>query len=277
MSMVKDPDSNLHKAISMINEASAEGADIICLPELFTTQYFPQYDLSPGEPKNRIPHDTMPGKISKALSSAASDNNVILIGGSIFEECSGHFFNTAGIFGPDGNILGKYRKTHIPHDEKFYEQSYFEEGDTGFQVVNTSKGNIGTLICYDQWFPEAARCNALLGADMVFYPTAIGTADSIEQAEGNWQEAWENVMRGHAISNGMIVAACNRVGKEDAMTFWGGSFVIDAFGKTLVRGSSEEEIVSAVIDINHGKEIKEGWRFFYNRRPECYNLITMGK
>lgn len=139
--------------------------------------------------------------------------------------------------------------------------------------MKTSKGNIGTLICYDQWFPEAARCNALLGADMIFYPTAIGTADGIEQAEGDWQAAWENVMRGHAIANGIIVAACNRVGTEDSMTFWGGSFIIDAFGKTLVRASSEEEIVSASVDLNHGYNVREGWRFFYNRRPECYNLI----
>ncbi|WP_400259825.1 nitrilase-related carbon-nitrogen hydrolase [Candidatus Methanomassiliicoccus intestinalis] len=274
MKMVSEPSANLKKAVAMIAEAAAEGAEIVCLPELFSTPYFPQYDLDPGASKYKIPHDTVPGEISRVLSKAAADNQVILVGGSIFEEAEGHFFNTSLLFDQQGQTIGVYRKTHIPHDEKFFEQSYFEPGDTGFSVVATAKGKIGTLICYDQWFPEAARCNALLGADMVFYPTAIGTAQGIEQAEGDWQSAWENVMRGHAIANGMVVAACNRVGVEDTMTFWGGSFVIDAFGKTLVRGSAAEEIVSATINLEHGRDIKEGWRFFYNRRPQCYDLIS---
>jgi agmatine deiminase len=130
------------------------------------------------------------------------------------------------------------------------------------------------MICYDQWYPEAARVNALLGAEMVFYPTAIGKVKGIEQWEGDWQQAWENVMRGHAIANGMVVAACNRVGTEDKMEFWGGSFVIDAFGKTLARGSDKEEVVLATVDLEHGENVRKGWRFFPNRRPECYSPLV---
>jgi len=130
------------------------------------------------------------------------------------------------------------------------------------------------MICYDQWFPEAARSVALQGAEMAFYPTAIGTADGIEQAEGDWQEAWENVMRGHAIANGMVVAACNRAGHEGRMDFWGGSFVIDAFGKTLARAGGGEQVLLAEVDLEHGREVREGWRFFHNRRPDQYGKIV---
>lgn len=274
MSMGQDPEVNLRKATRMIKEAARKGAHVICLPELFTTPYFPQYDIEEGKGREAIPQEAVPGPTSEALSAAAGEAGAIVIGGSLFERDGDRLFNTAPVLDLDGRFLGKYRKTHIPHDENFYEQNFFEPGDTGFQVFPTSRGRVGVMICYDQWYPEAARSNALLGAEMVFYPTAIGTVQGVEQEEGNWQQAWENVMRGHAIANGMVVAACNRVGTEDKMDFWGGSFVIDAFGKTLVRGSSEEGIVMATVDLEHGENVRRGWRFFPNRRPECYSMLT---
>jgi agmatine deiminase len=270
MSMSEEPKENLRKAIEMIAEASKMGAQVVCLPELFTTTYFPQYDTTGGRRKEQAPNEPVPGPTTEALSKAAARGGVVLIGGSIYERDGDRLYNTAPVFDESGRMLGRYRKTYIPHDEDFYEQSYFEPGDTGFQVYQTDRGRIGVMICYDQWYPEAARSNALQGAEMVFYPTAIGRVKGIEQVEGDWQQAWENVMRGHAIANGMVVAACNRAGTEDRMEFWGGSFVIDAFGRTLARGSKEEEIVLATVDLEHGENVRSGWRFFNNRRPECY-------
>ncbi len=273
MSMTPSVADNLLKAVEMIHAAARKGAQIVCLPELFSTRYFAQYDIA-LENREMSPHEIVPGKITKLLSIAAEDNNVILIGGSIYEKAANGMFNTSPVFDERGSMIGTYRKTHIPHDEYFFEKSYFDSGDTGFQVYGTSRGRIGVMICYDQWFPEAARINALMGADMLFYPTAIGIPDGIDQAEGDWHEAWENVMRGHAIANGLVVAACNRVGREDKMNFWGGSCVIDAFGRTLARGSDKEEVVVATVDLEHGKDIKEGWKFFHNRRPECYSKLS---
>jgi agmatine deiminase len=270
MSMVREPEANLRKATRMIAEAAERGARLVCLPELFTTPYFPQYDTGDGRRRESSYNEGIPGPTTEALSQAAAKAHVVLVGGSIYERAGPKLFNTSAVFDEAGRMLGVYRKTHIPHDEDFYEQSYFDPGDTGFQVFPTAHGRIGPMICYDQWYPEAARCNALLGAEMVLYPTAIGTAAGIEQAEGDWQQAWENVMRGHAIANGMVVAACNRAGTEDRMEFWGGSFVIDAFGRTIARGSKEEEIVLATVDLEHGENVRSGWRFFHNRRPECY-------
>ena len=274
MGMAPDPRSNLRKAAAMIEEAANRGAQIVCLPELFTTPYFPQYDIKNSAERDGVPHDTVPGYMSDALSAMARDNSVVLVGGSIYEKAGDRFFNTALVHGEDGGLLGRYRKTHIPYDEDFYEQSYFDRGDTGFQVVDTSHGRISPLICFDQWFPEAARACALDGAQMLFYPTAIGRSDGIEQHEGDWQQAWENVMRGHAIANSVVVAAVNRVGREDKMEFWGGSFIMDAFGRTIARAGEDEEIVLATVDLEHGRLIREGWGFFRNRRPECYRRIT---
>jgi predicted amidohydrolase len=274
MSMAARVEDNLEKAERMLGKAADLGAQVVCLPELFATPYFPQYDTVKGRMREDAPCDAIPGRATEMLSAVARKNGILLVGGSIYERSADKLFNTSTVFDPRGNMLGAYRKTHIPHDEDFFEQSYFDPGDTGFKVFDTANGRVGVMICYDQWFPEAARINALLGAEMVLYPTAIGTAKGIEQAEGDWQEAWENVMRGHAIANGMVVAACNRVGEEGAMSFWGGSFVIDAFGKTLARGGNKEEIVLATVDLDHGKRVREGWRFFYNRRPECYGKLV---
>ncbi len=277
MGMSSDPRANLSKAVSMIGEAAGRGAQVVCLPELFATPYFPQYDVSAAVRREDAPHDTVPGEVDRALSAAAREHGIVLVGGSIYERAGDRFFNTSLLYGQDGALLGKYRKTHIPHDEDFFEQSYFEPGDTGFRAFDTGRGRIAPLICYDQWFPEAARVTALMGAEVIMYPTAIGTADGIEQWEGDWQQAWENVMRGHAIANSVVVAAVNRAGREDRMDFWGGSFVIDAFGKTLARAGRGEEVVLATVDLEHGRNVREGWRFFHNRRPECYRRIVERK
>ncbi|HUT26795.1 MAG TPA: carbon-nitrogen hydrolase [Methanomassiliicoccales archaeon] len=274
MAMSLDVEANLRKAISMSKEAADRGAQVVCLPELFTTLYFPREEDPEGNADRSAVLNTIPGMVTEELSRLAQDTGAIVIGGSIYEAADEGLYNTATVFEKDGRYLGKYRKTHIPHDEYFYEQHYFDAGDTGFQVFETSVGRLSVLICYDQWFPEAARSVALIGAEMIFYPTAIGTVLGIEQTEGDWQQAWENVMRGHAIANGTPVCAVNRVGIEGDSEFFGGSFICDAFGKTLARGGRGEEIVLADVDMDHGRKIREGWRFFHNRRPEHYGRLV---
>ncbi len=269
MAMQDEPELNRRRAAELVRSAALAGAEIVCLPELFTSPYFCNVENYP-----RDYAESIPGETSAFLAHIAKEHGIVLVGGSYYERSGTHRFNTALVFDRNGENLGSYRKTHIPHDPAFFEQTYFEPGDTGFKVFDTSKGKIGVLICYDQWFPEAARSNALLGADIVFYPTAIGTLDGVPESEGNWQEAWENVQRGHAIANGMVVAAVNRVGVEGQSRFWGGSFVCDAFGKTLIRGNNEEGVFIATVDLDHGQRVKEGWRFFYNRRPNTYHQLT---
>jgi len=274
MAMSPDVESNLRQAVRMSEEAAALGARIVCLPELFTTPYFPREEDPEAKGERGGLLNTIPGQVTEELSALALRTGMVVIGGSIYEAAGEELFNTSTVFDQDGRLAGIYRKTHIPHDEGFYEKHYFSPGNTGFQVFQTSVGRISPLICYDQWFPEAARSVALLGTEMVFYPTAIGTVRGIGQAEGDWQQAWENVMRGHAIANAMPVAAVNRVGTEGDTEFFGGSFVCDAFGKTLARGGKDEEIVLAEVDLEHGPKVREGWRFFRNRRPECYGILT---
>ena len=239
MAMADGPAENLRHAIELIDRAAKQGAEVVCLPELFNSRYFAQYK------KSAALSEPIPGKTTAALAGVAKANKIVLIGGSIHED-AGKRFNTSVVFGPDGKLLGAYRKTHVPQDKSYYERNYFSQGDTGFKVFSTPFGKLGVLICFDQWFPEATRIEALMGAEIVFYPTAIGIVEGVDQTEGDWQEAWENVMRGHAIANSIVVCAANRVGKEDQMKFFGGSFVCNAFGKTLVRGSDKEEIVLAL-------------------------------
>ena len=269
MSMTADKEKNLDKAVKMIVSASKKGAHIVCLPELFTSPYFPQEEAFDAKSIAEF----IPGPTTDRLSQAAKENKVILVGGSVCEIYKNKLFNTTVVFDQKGKAIGKYRKMHIPQDPQFYEQNYFEKGDMNYQVIDTNIAKIGTLICYDQWYPEAARINSLMGADIIFYPTAIGTVDGVEQKEGSWQEAWENVQRGHAIANSVIISAVNRVGKEGRMNFWGGSFVADQFGKILVRGDNKEKVIIAKCNLDLGKDIREGWRFFYNRRPDTYQKI----
>jgi len=275
MKMAGSKDANLARAESLVSVAAKKGAQIVCLPELFNAPYFAQRKKE-GNTAEKLAEE-MPGKTTRFLSECARQNNVVLVGGSIYEKSGSHLYNTSAVFAQDGKMMGIYRKTHIPHDPMYFEQDYFEKGNTGFRVFNTPFCRIAVLICYDQWFPEAARSAALAGAQIIFYPTAIGTVKGVEQAEGNWQKAWENIMRGHAIANCIPVAASNRVGTEGEMDFWGGSFVCDAFGKTLKRAGKKEQVVIAEIDLQHGKDVAEGWRFFHNRRPETYGAIVKPK
>jgi agmatine deiminase len=265
MSLGADASANLDKALTAMERAAAKGAEIVCLPELFTSPYFPQDEKADAAGYA----DSIPGRATGALSQAAADNEIVVVGGSIFEKDKDKFYNTSVVFDQKGELLGKYRKMHIPHDPNFYEQDYFAPGD-GYRVFPTSYGKIAVLICYDQWYPEAARICALMGADMLFYPTAIGLADGLAQEEGDWQDAWTTVQRGHAIANGVVVAAVNRAGREGRMSFWGGSFVSSQFGTLLAKGGSADALVLAKVDLGLGEKVREGWRFLHNRRPETY-------
>jgi len=270
MSMESTLEANCKKASKLISEAAKKGANIVCLPELFTSPYFPQDEKTDGS----VFAEEIPGESTRMLSDAAMENSVVLVGGSIYEKHHKKFYNTSVVFDEKGKLLGKYRKVHIPHDPHFYEKNYFSQGDLEFQIFETKYGKIAPLICYDQWFPEAARCAALKGADIIVYPTAIGLVKGMEQSEGNWQDAWTTVMRGHAIANNVAVAAVNRIGIEKNMQFWGQSFICSQFGAMLKKGSSKEEIIMADIDSELKDEIRKGWGFFQNRRPETYSRIT---
>lgn len=275
MKMGQDAEKNLEAACGFVKKAAQKGAKIVCLPELFNAPYFAQYDGEKAKAQELA--EEIPGKTTQALSQCARENRVVLIGGSIYEKAGNRYYNTSPVFAEDGRLIGTYRKTHIPHDPAYFEKSYFEPGDSGFKAFDAGICKLSVLICYDQWFPEAARAAALLGAEIIFYPTAIGRIRNVKQEEGNWQRAWENVMRGHAIANCVPVAAANRVGKEGDIEFWGGSFACDAFGKIVAAAGKKEEVLVCEIDLDHGKSIAEGWGFFKNRRPQAYGIITKQK
>jgi predicted amidohydrolase len=272
MSMDEDPRKNLESAVFGIREAAGRGADIICLPELFRTPYFCTEEESEVDFSEEVP-----GVTGDTLSALSKELGVVIVGGSVYEGTTEGNFNTSMVFDSDGTLCGTYRKTHIPHDPAFYEQNYFTASESNYQVfpvrVKGEEIRIGVLICYDQWFPEAARSLALLGADIIFYPTAIGTVEGVVQEEGSWHEAWRTVQRGHAIANATVVAAVNRVGREGNSVFWGGSFVSDAFGRVLAEGTNREEIILAPVSLAHSTLVREGWRFFKERRPDSYSLL----
>jgi agmatine deiminase len=268
MSMGGDREANISKAVTMVAEASRNGASIVCLPELFASPYFPQQRGA------RALAEPVPGPTTRRLAGAARQSKVTLVGGSLYEKApGGRFYNTSVVFDENGRILGKYRKVQVPQDESFYEKDYFSSGKT-YSVFRTPSADVGVLICFDQWYPEPARVNKLMGADVLFYPTAIGRVDGIEETEGDWKEAWEAVQRGHAISNSMIVAAANRVGREGRMSFWGGSFVCDQFGRVLARADDREQVLMATCDLGLGTRVEEGWGFLRNRKPGTYRRLT---
>ncbi|MDG6999919.1 MAG: acyltransferase [Nitrososphaerota archaeon] len=267
MKMSPDSSANLAKAEKLIGKAANKGAQIVCLPELFTTPYFPQEERATTSP------EVIPGKTTRALGRIAKDNEVVLIAGSLYEKSGDRLYNTSVVFDTDGKMLGKYRKVHIPQDESFYEQNYFSSGDT-YDVFSTMYGKVAVLICFDQWYPEPARICRLLGAEFIFYPTAIGSVDGIQQTEGDWHDAWESVQRGHAIANSVVVAAVNRVGKEGRMRFWGRSFVSDQFGKILFRADGDEGVFVVECDRTLGVDVETGWGFIANRKPKTYSKIV---
>jgi len=264
---------NMKKTIEKITEAAAKGAQIVCLQELYRTKYFPQKEKQDASQLA----ETIPGESTKTFSELAKEKKIVIIA-PLFEKASnGKFYNSAVTIDADRKIVSIYRKMHIPQDPFFYEKNYFESGDQGYCVQKTSYAQIGVLICYDQWFPEAARINVLKGAEIIFYPTAIGYIKGHTSSDGDWHDAWKTVQRAHAIANGVHVAAVNRVGEEGQLKFWGGSFVCDAFGKVLGEASyTNEEVLVVKVDLSKNKKIQEGWGFLKNRRPETYNQLIEG-
>ncbi len=275
MSMADDAGKNLEKAELMIRDAAEKGANVVVLPELFLGPYF-----------CRIRHDetafaraeAIPGPTTAKLSALAKELKIVLVGGSIYEQTKDKRYNTACVFNPDGSLVGTYRKTHIPHDPGFWEQDYFAAGDTGFRVHDTAFGKIAVMICYDQWFPEAARLAAMAGAEILIYPTAIGNPDLPNVVPNGMPEDWEPMWRaaqvGHSASNNVFVATVNRVGTEHETAFFGGSFVADPSATVIAQGGHREEILLAKCDLDLVKEMQECWRFFLERRPDAYGGLT---
>ncbi len=265
----KDMEANLKKTVAMVRTAAKKGAKIICLQELYRTIYFPQYKKGVFDAYS----ETIPGESTDTFAALAKELGVVIIVPLFEKSADGHYYNSAAVIDEKGNLLDTYHKIHIPQDERFYEKNYFKEGAGDYRIYKTKFTTFAVLICYDQWFPEAARMATLAGADIIFYPTAIGYVTGYKSPDGDWHDAWETVMRGHAIANGVHVVAVNRVGREDKLNFWGQSFVADSFGKVLKRASgSKEEVFVATLDLSHNKRIREGWGFFYNRRPDTYLL-----
>ncbi|MGH7766062.1 MAG: carbon-nitrogen hydrolase [Candidatus Binatia bacterium] len=272
MSAGADLKLNLDKALAGIAAAAKKGAEIVCLQELFRSRYFPQSE----DAENFKLAETIPGPTTDALGRLAKKKKVVVIG-SVFEQRSaGIYHNTAVVIGAGGSILGKYRKMHIPDDPCFYEKFYFAPGDLGFLSFDARIAKIGALICWDQWFPEAARLTALSGAEIIFYPTAIGWLRSEPAKVAKAQrDAWELVQRGHAVTNGVYVAVPNRVGREGKLKFWGGSFVAGPSGEIIAQaGREREQILIARCDLEKIAEARQSWPFLRDRRIDAYGALT---
>ena len=277
MKMSPDASLNLKRAIAFIEEASDKNGEIICLPELFKTQYFCQSE----DINNYKFAETIPGPTTDAICNVAKRRKVSVIVPLFEKRTSGIYHNSLAVIDKSGEIIGIYRKMHIPDDPAFYEKYYFTPGDLGFKSFQTSLGNIGTLICWDQWFPEAARITALKGASVIFYPTAIGWHPNEKQQHGKAQfESWLSVQRGHAVANGLYVASVNRVGIEKlnensaGIEFWGSSFIADPQGVIIAQASyDKEEIIFADIDLDKIDYIRQNWPFLRDRRIDAYNEI----
>jgi N-carbamoylputrescine amidase len=283
MSCSPDPDDNLRKAIEKVRNAAKRGAQMVCLPELFRTQYFCQredhalFDLA----------EPIPGPTTEALAPIARENNIVIVA-SIFERrARGLYHNTAAILDTDGSLKGIYRKMHIPDDPLYYEKFYFTPGDLGFKAFDTGHGRMGTLVCWDQWYPEGARLTALHGANILFYPTAIAWHPDEKAEFGRAQhDAWRTIQRAHAIANGVFVGVANRVGHENGdvrgdratgkgLEFWGGSFLSDPFGRVLVEASNDkEEILIGACDLKLLEDVRRNWPFLRDRRIDSYQGIS---
>jgi agmatine deiminase len=261
---------NMQKTAKRIEEAAGRGAQIVCLQELYRSRYFPQKENQ----KVSSLAETIPGESTRLFSEIAKMHHVVIIVPIFEKDQNGKFYNSAAVIDADGEVLGVYRKIHIPQDPYFYEKEYFTEGESKYRVFNTKYAKIGVLICYDQWFPEAARINVLQGAEILFYPTAIGYIMNQTSEDGDWHDAWKTVQQAHAIANGVHVAAVNRVGSEGILEFWGSSFICNSFGKVLAEaGSKDEEVLVVSVDLKHNKRIQEGWGFLRNRRPDTYKQL----
>jgi N-carbamoylputrescine amidase len=283
LSALPDPDQNLQRALDHITKAAKIGAHIVCLPELFRTQYFCQredaslFDLA----------EPIPGPTTAALTDAARRNHVVLIGSLFEKRAAGVYHNTAIMIDADGTLRGIYRKMHIPDDPLYYEKYYFTPGDLGFKAFDTQLGKIGALVCWDQWYPEGARLTALQGAQVLFYPTAIGWhPDEKSQFGAAQYDAWQTIQRAHAIANGVYVAVVNRVGHEHGdirgnkasgkgLEFWGGSFLADPFGRIVAKASHDkEEILVGEVDLAVLEDTRRNWPFLRDRRIDSYGPIT---
>ena len=270
MKMQQDPSENLKRAVEKINEAGKMGAEIVCLPELFKSLYFCQEE----DESNFKLAEPIPGETTERLAEAAGKNNLAIIAGIFEKRARGLYHNSAVVINADGKLLGTYRKMHIPDDPHYYEKFYFTPGDLGFKSFSTSYGKLGVLICWDQWYPEAARLTALQGAQIIFYPTAIGWYPEEKDAMAEMQAAWETIQRSHAIANGVFVAAVNRVGTEGRIKFWGSSFVSGPFGEMIAKGSAEkEEILLARCNMKNIDDTRHGWPFLRDRRIDAYKGI----
>ena len=263
---------NVDKAVARIGEAAAAGAQIVCLQELFAGHYPCQSEdharFSEAEP--------IPGPATAAIAAAAKKHGVVVIGSFFERRAAGLYHNTSVVFDVDGSSVGVYRKMHIPDDPHYYEKFYFTPGDLGFKAIDTHYGRIGVCVCWDQWYPEAARLTALDGAQIIFYPTAIGwQAPEKEQFGASQHSAWEISMRAHAIANGLFVVAVNRVGIEDHLEFWGGSFVADPNGNLLAKGSHDrEETLVVECDLDQIDVVRTHWPFLRDRRIDAYDGLT---
>jgi N-carbamoylputrescine amidase len=274
MTCTANKDENLRKAITRIGEAAAKGAQIVCLQELFTSLYFcdeENYD-------NFQLAESIPGPSTDSLCKAARENGLVVIGSLFEKRTQGIYHNTTVVIDANGNYLGKYRKMHIPDDPAYYEKFYFTPGDLGYKVFRTKFANVGVLICWDQWYPEAARITSLMGAEILFYPTAIGWATTQDEATNTEQyNAWQTIQRSHAVANGVHVVSVNRVGIEQkgAMKFWGGSFISNPFGTILAQASHDkEEIIVHEVDTSKTDSYRTHWPFLRDRRIDSYQPIT---
>ena len=278
MACSADPNENLKNAVAKIEWAAEKKAQVICLPELFRSQYFCQtedtsfFDFA----------ESIPGPATEALAGVARKRRVVIVAPLFERRAPGIYHNSAAVIDADGRIVGLYRKMHIPDDPAYYEKFYFTPGDLGFPVFATRYGRIGTLICWDQWYPEGARLSALQGAAILFYPTAIGWHPREKKQHGQAQrEAWQTVQRGHAIANGVYVAAVNRIGHERpagggaGIEFWGSSFIADPQGVILAEASPDrEEILLAEVDLDHLEDVRRNWPFLRDRRIDAYGGIA---
>lgn len=274
MTCTASKEENLRKAIEKTREAAAKGAQIVCLQELFTSLYFcdeENYD-------NFSLAETIPGPSTNSLGALAKELGVVIIASLFEKRAQGLYHNTTAVLDADGTYLGKYRKMHIPDDPAYYEKFYFTPGDLGYKVFKTKFATIGVLICWDQWYPEAARITALMGAEILFYPTAIGWATSQNEATNTEQyDAWQTIQRSHSVANGVHVVSVNRVGFEQdgAMKFWGGSFVTNPFGSILYQAShDQEEVHVQALDLKKTDEYRTHWPFLRDRRIDSYQPIT---
>ena len=278
MGMGPDPEANLQKGISLVHEAADKGADVACLPELFRSRYFCQKE----DPAFFDLAEKIPGPATEALSCVAREAKIVVVVPVFERRGPGICHNSLAVIDADGSIAGIYRKMHIPDDPLYYEKFYFTPGDLGFRAFETKAGRIGALICWDQWFPEGARLTTLAGASILFYPTAIGWHPGEKDEHGDRQlDAWRTVQRGHAIANGVYVAAVNRIGHEipdeggAGIQFWGNSFICDPQGVVIAEASAErEEVIIARVDLALLEDIRRNWQFLRDRRTDAYAGIT---